>query len=150
MFSVVHVLGCSVFFLERNNILNMVERLLWHSVGFREYLSVDREILPRQKQDNIQETDIETFECTLREFKTRGLSCTRDTCWSSQLLQVLARSSMLLLLTVLWNNAIMHQSSYHIWSEIQPVKWVEQRMHQLGEDKVFPVLHCTICNMFVK
>lgn len=41
------------------------------------------------------------IHCTLREFKTSGLSCTRDTCWSIQLPDVLAKSSMLLLETVL-------------------------------------------------
>ena len=41
------------------------------------------------------------FFLTLRELRKCGLSWTRETCWSSQLLQVLDRSGILLRLTVL-------------------------------------------------
>ena len=54
---------------------------------------------------------------TLRALVTSGRSCTRVTCWSSQLLDVLAKSPGLLELTVLQANMFMR------WQNLLISKW---------------------------
>ena len=116
-------------------------------------------------------------ESSLRLLRTRGLRSTREACWSSQLPLVLARSSILLLLTVLkqhWLSFLAAKTALEAtfslvsqsksvmlcnfrsacWNKVYnfalPVKGLKEWMHEFREDKVFPVLHCTGGNMFVK
>ena len=54
------------------------------------------------KQNIALRTIVFSQELTLSELRTSGLRCTKETCWSSQLPEVLNKSSILAELTVLY------------------------------------------------